>query len=74
MKTNRRLKYSEYSTEYLEYIIYQWVRGPQNREIWRLWLIEEMTYEQIAEKLNVSDKTVARCICDYDSRVFLHMD
>jgi predicted DNA-binding protein (UPF0251 family) len=54
-------------------VIHQWVRGRQNRDIWRLWLIEEMTYEQAAEALNISDKTVARCIRDYDKRVFLHL-
>ena len=73
MKKNRRDKYKEYSTDYIEHILYQWVRGRQNRDIWRLWLIDEMSYEQIAEELDISDKTVARCIRDYDEHVFLHL-
>lgn len=73
MRKNRRTKYKYYSTEHLEHIIYQWVRGRLNREIWRLWLIDELTYEQTAEALDISDKTVARCIDDYDEAVFLHL-
>jgi len=57
----------------MERVIYQWVKGELNRQIWRLWLIDELTYEKIAEKLDISDKTVGRCIRDYDKRVFLHL-
>ena len=73
MRTKRRDKYIDYSAEHIETVIEQWVRGRLNREILRLWLIEEHTYEHIAEILDISDKTVARCIQKYDGRVFLHL-
>lgn len=73
MRTKRREKYINYSTEHMERVIYQWVKGKLNRDIWRLWLIDGLTYEQTAEELEISDKTVARCIRDYDERVFLHL-
>lgn len=73
MRLNRRDKYRDYSTEHMEYIIGQWVRGDLNRKIWHLWLIDELTYDKVAQKLDISDKTVGRCIRDYDKRVFLHL-
>lgn len=68
---SKEIKY-DYSE--MEWLIAEKVTGKRcerNREILRLWFLRGLTYEQIAEIVDMSDKQVGRIIHRYGDPLLL---
>lgn len=71
MSKSKEIKY-DYSE--MEWLIAEKVTGKRcerNREILRLWFLRGLTYEQIAEIVDMSDKQVGRIIHRYGDPLLL---
>ena len=54
-------------------LVEEYVQGEINRKILILFYAEDLTQEEVAEKLNVSVATVKRACAKYAMRIFLMM-
>lgn len=72
-KTERLYKYDRYSREQIQAAIEQMVHSEKHRQILSLWLLCQISYEEIAERANVSVKTVQRAIDRHEWNVFRHI-
>lgn len=55
-------------------VIDEWVKGEANREILKDRYINELTYERLAEKHNLSVSTIKRTLDRYNPIFFKHLD
>lgn len=57
-----------------EKIIFQWVYDSQARDILKLCLLDGISYEKVAEMLNISRATVYNKMAKWSPQVFEHCD
>ena len=62
------------SREYWENVIFQWVHDELARKILEKHLLDGLSYERIAEDLEISRATVYNKVSKYSPRVFQHSD
>lgn len=60
------------SRSQIEYLIDEWVLNKKHREIIRLRLIDGMTYESIAEQVDMSVTQVKKIVYKSQEKVFTH--
>lgn len=69
----RREKFDDYPASQIEIAINEWIRKDRYKDVFRLWLLHGMTYEEIAEAVDMSDKQVSRIIDKYEWRLLSHL-
>ena len=57
-----------------EFLIHQWVKNEMARQMLIRHLLDGITYERVAEELDVSRATVYNKIKKYSKKVFDHCD
>lgn len=65
----------EISNSELSNLIDEWIRGRnaiRNRQILKLRLIDGFTYEQLAEKFNLSYQHITTIVCKEQDKIFRH--
>ena len=70
---SKREKFVNYSNSALRIAINEWIKKDLHRQIFEYWLVDGMTYEQIAEKVDRSDKQVQRIIYKYELWLLSHL-
>jgi predicted DNA-binding protein YlxM (UPF0122 family) len=64
----------DYPREYLEHLIDQWIFDWQARVMLKRHLLDGITYEDLAEELDVSRATVYNKITKYFDKLCKHLD
>lgn len=74
MKRIRLNPYSERASDDIEQAINQWIHNERNREILKLKLLDGLTYEQVAERVDMSPKGVQKIVYKAEDILFRHLD
>jgi DNA-directed RNA polymerase specialized sigma subunit len=54
-------------------LIDEWIFNKKHREMLKLYLLDGMTYEQIAEEFDMSPRQIARIIPKLQAQLFKHI-
>ena len=63
----------EYSNSQIREIISEWIHDERDRKILERRLIDGVTFERLAEELDMSDKQVKRIVYKLQEQLFKHL-
>lgn len=63
----------DYASSYVSVIIDEWIKSARNRAIMKSKLIDGLTFEQVAEKYDLSVDYTKRLIYSLEMQVFEHL-
>ena len=74
MKKTRLSIYDDFSNSQIDAAINEWVHSDRDRAILHFKLVDGMTYEKIAEKMDMSPKRVQNIVYAAEDKLFRHLD
>ena len=63
---------NDISNSELEHLIDEWCHNQKYRTILKLKLIDGLTYEEVAEEVDMSDRQIKRIVHNHGDRILLH--
>ena len=74
MKKTRLDIYSDYANSQIDAAINEWIHSERDRRILHLKLVDGLTYERIAEIMDMSQKRIQKIVWDAEDRLFRHLE
>lgn len=74
MKKTRLDIYSDYANSQIDAAINEWIHSERDRRILHLKLVDGLTYEKIAEIMDMSPKRIQKIVWDAEDRLFRHLE
>lgn len=74
MKKTRLDPYSERARDEIDEAITQWIHKDRDRQVLRLKLLDGLTYEEVAERMDMSPKGVQKIVYRSEDKLFKHLD
>lgn len=74
MKKTRLDIYSDYANSQIDAAINEWIHSERDRRILHLKLVDGLTYEKIAEIMDMSPKRIQKIVWDAEDRLFKHLE
>ena len=74
MKKTRLDIYSDYANSQIDAAINEWIHSERDRRILHLKLVDGLTYERIAEIMDMSPKRIQKIVWAAEDRLFKHLE
>jgi len=71
--SSKRDKFKEYSNSLIEMIINEYIHDKLHRTVLKMWLLDHVIYDDIAEKIDRDVSTVKRIISRNEWTVYKHL-
>lgn len=69
----RRIDLDNISNSEIDNLINEWIHSERDRQVLHLRLVDGLTYEKIADRMEMSDRQIKNIVYKAEARLFKHL-